>query len=183
MMEQIPNIITVLRIVAIAPICWLLWQDAFVPAIYLLIVAGLSDALDGFLARRYGWFTRLGAMLDPLADKLLIVSVMLLFGAKGYLPEWLVVLVLGRDLIIVSGVVLYRYIVGTLEMRPLFISKLNTAFQILLLVMTLLHVSFYPLASGIMLGLQALVTVTTVLSGFAYAYWWMYYVFHKEVSV
>ena len=182
-MEQIPNIITVLRMFAILPICWLLWQDAFVPAIYWLILAGLSDALDGFLARRYGWTSRLGAMLDPLADKLFIVSIMLLFGVKGYLPEWLVILALGRDLVIVGGAVLYRYITGTLEMRPLFISKLNTAFQILLLLMMLLHVGFYPLSIGFISGLQALVTVTTVLSGLAYVYWWTYYVFHKEVSV
>ncbi|MGB0846312.1 MAG: CDP-alcohol phosphatidyltransferase family protein [Thiolinea sp.] len=182
MMEQIPNIITILRIVAIAPICWLLWHDAFVPAIYCLVLAGMSDALDGFLARRYGWFTRLGAMLDPLADKLFIVSVMLLFGAKGYLPEWLVVLVMGRDLIIVGGAILYRYVTGTLEMKPLLVSKMNTAFQILLLVVTLLHVGFYTLPIGLVTGVQALVTVTTVFSGLAYIYWWTYYVFHKEVS-
>ena len=183
-MEQIPNIITVLRMFAILPICWLLWQDAFVPAIYCLIFAGLSDGLDGFLARRYGWATRLGAMLDPLADKLFIVSIMLLFGAKGYLPEWLVLLALGRDCIIVGGAILYRYITGTLEMRPLLISKLNTACQILLLLMMLLHVGFSPLSSGVILGLQALVTITTVFSGFAYVYWWTYYVLHrKEVSV
>ena len=182
-MEQIPNIITVLRMFAILPICWLLWQDAFVPAIYCLVLAGLSDGLDGFLARRYGWTSRVGAMLDPLADKLFIVSIMLLFGIKGYLPEWLVLLALGRDLVIVGGAMLYRYITGTLEMRPLFISKLNTAFQILLLLMTLLHVGFYPLSLEFMSGLQALVTVTTLFSGLAYVYWWTYYVFHKEVSV
>ena len=152
-------------------------------AIYCLVLAGLSDGLDGFLARRYGWRSRLGALLDPLADKLFIVSIMLLFAAKGYLPAWLVMLVLGRDLLIVGGALLYRYITGTLEMRPLFISKLNTAFQILLLLMTLLHVGFYPLAAGFISGLQALVTVTTVFSGLAYVYWWTYYVFRKEVSV
>jgi len=182
-MEQIPNIITLLRIVAIVPICWLLWQDAFVPAIYCLVLAGLSDGLDGFLARYYGWTSRIGAMLDPLADKLFIVSMMLLFGAKGYLPLWLVALVLGRDLVIVGGALLYRYITGRLEMRPLFISKLNTAVQILLLLMILLHAGFYALPIGFILGLQALVTVTTVFSGVAYVYWWTYYVFHKEVSV
>ncbi len=182
-MEQIPNIITVLRMFAIIPIAWLLWQDAFVPAIYCLILAGLSDALDGFLARRCGWGSRMGAMLDPLADKLLIVSIMLLFSAKGYLPEWLVLLALGRDLMIVGGALLYRYITGALEMKPLLISKLNTAFQILLLLVTLLHVGFYPLSAGIIAGLQALVAVTTLFSGLAYVYWWTYYVFHKEVSV
>ena len=183
MLEQIPNIITLLRIVAIAPICWLLWQDAFVPAMYCLVLAGASDALDGFLARRYGWLTRLGAILDPLADKLFIVSVMLLFGAKAYVPEWLVVLVLGRDVVIVGGAMLYRYLTGTLEMKPLLVSKFNTAFQILLLVVTLLHFGFYVVPEGVLMGLQASVTVTTVLSGLAYIYWWTYFFLHKEVSV
>lgn len=153
------------------------------PALYCLVIAGLSDALDGFLARRYQCITLLGAILDPLADKLLIVSITLLFGAKGYLPEWLVMLILGRDLLIVGGVLLYRYVTGRLEIQPLLVSKLNTVLQIALLAMTLLHISFYPLAPGFMAVLQGLVTVTTVFSGLAYVYLWFYYVFCKEVSV
>ena len=80
MREQIPNIITMIRIVSIAPICWLLWRGEYPLALMLLVLAGLSDALDGFLARRYGWFTRLGAFLDPVADKLFVMAVFIVFG-------------------------------------------------------------------------------------------------------
>ena len=93
MLHHLPNLITLLRIAAIVPICWLLWQDAYLPAFIYLVLAGLSDGLDGFLARRYGWFTPLGAVLNPLADKLFIVSLMILFAAKGSVPLWLMWLV------------------------------------------------------------------------------------------
>ena len=130
MREQIPNIITVIRILSIAPICWLLWQEAYEWALTLLVLAGLSDALDGFLARRYGWLTRLGAMLDPVADKLFVVAVFIVFGLKGDLPWWLIALVMGRDVVIVLGAIAYRLFTGRLDMRPLIISKVNTGLQI-----------------------------------------------------
>lgn len=179
MREQIPNIITVIRILAIAPICWLLWKESYALALGLLVLAGLSDALDGFLARRYGWFTRLGAMLDPVADKLFVVSVFIVFGLKGSLPWWLVVLVIGRDVVIVLGALAYRLVTGKLDMRPLVISKLNTGLQILLLAVTLLHVALYPLPVWFNLGLQWGVAATTVLSGVAYVLLWSRYAIQK----
>jgi cardiolipin synthase len=183
MLHHLPNIITLLRIAAIVPICWLLWQDDYVPAFVCLVIAGLSDGLDGFLARRYGWFTRLGAVLDPLADKLFIVSLMILFAAKGSLPMWLMWLVIGRDVLIVSGALLYRLVTGVLEMKPLLISKINTALQILLLATTLLHIGFYALPPVIQEGLQLLVAATSLFSGLAYVCLWTYYAFNKkEVS-
>lgn len=175
MREQIPNIITVIRILSIAPICWLLWKGSYALALVLLVLAGLSDALDGFLARRYGWFTKLGAMLDPVADKLFVVSVFIVFGLKGSLPWWLVTLVIGRDVVIVLGAVAYRLVTGKLDMRPLIISKLNTGLQIFLLAVTLLSVALYPLPGWFNQGLQWLVAVTTVLSGAAYILLWSRY--------
>ncbi|MBU0655317.1 MAG: CDP-alcohol phosphatidyltransferase family protein [Gammaproteobacteria bacterium] len=179
MREQIPNIITVVRILSIAPICWLLWKESYALALVLLLLAGLSDALDGFLARRYGWFTRLGAMLDPVADKLFVVSVFIVFGLKGSLPWWLVVLVIGRDVVIVLGAIAYKLVRGRLEMRPLLISKLNTGLQIFLLAMTLFHVALYSLPGWFNHGLQWLVAVTTCLSGIAYVYLWGRYALLK----
>ncbi len=178
--EQIPNIITVIRILSIAPICWLLWKGSYGLALTLLVLAGLSDALDGFLARRYGWFTRLGAFLDPVADKLFVVSVFIVFGLKGSLPWWLIALVIGRDLVIVLGAIAYRLIMGELNMRPLVISKLNTGLQIVLLATTLLHVAIYALPGWFNLGLQWAVGVTTVLSGFAYVLLWSRYAWRKR---
>lgn len=179
MREQIPNIITVVRILSIAPICWLLWKESYALALALLVLAGLSDALDGFLARRYGWFTRLGAMLDPMADKLFVVSVFIVFGLKGNLPWWLIVLVIGRDVVIVLGALAYKLVRGQLEMHPLLISKLNTGLQIFLLAMTLFHVAMYPLPDWFNQGLQWLVAATTILSGIAYVYLWGRYALLK----
>ncbi|SEA95146.1 CDP-diacylglycerol--glycerol-3-phosphate 3-phosphatidyltransferase [Thiothrix caldifontis] len=179
MREQIPNIITVIRILSIAPICWLLWKGIYGFALALLVLAGLSDALDGFLARRYGWFTRLGAILDPLADKLFVVSVFIVFGLKGSLPWWLIALVIGRDVVIVLGAIAYRLVIGGLDVRPLIISKLNTGLQIFLLAATLLHVAIYPLPGWFNLGLQWAVAVTTVLSGLAYVLLWSRYAWRE----
>lgn len=176
-LEQIPNIITVIRILAIAPICWLLWKESYSLALVLLVLAGLSDALDGFLARRYGWLTKLGAMLDPIADKLFVVAVFIVFGLKGDLSWWLVVLVIGRDIVIVLGAIAYRLVTGRLDMRPLMISKLNTGLQIFLLAVMLLHVALYPLPIWLLQGIQWCVAVTTVLSGVAYVLLWGRYAF------
>ena len=180
-MEQIPNIITIIRILSIAPICWLLWQDDYALALILLIVAGLSDALDGFLARRYGWFTPLGAMLDPIADKLFVMGVFLVFGLKGNLPWWLIALVIGRDMVIVSGALAYKLATGSLTMQPLILSKLNTGLQILLLGTTLLDVALYPLPDWFNQTLQWIVALSTLLSGMAYVILWGRDAFKKVI--
>ena len=178
-MEQIPNLITIIRILSIAPICWLLWVDSYQLAFILLVIAGLSDALDGFLARRYGWFTKLGAVLDPIADKLFVVAVFLVFGLKGSLPWWLIALVIGRDVVIVLGALTYRVVTGQLEMRPLIVSKINTGLQIVLLAATLLHVAVIAWPQWFFVGLQWSVAVTTVLSGVAYVVLWSRYALIK----
>ncbi len=85
---------------------WLLLQGQTQMAFVLFVIAGISDGVDGFLAKRYGWTTELGAYLDPLADKLLIVSIFVALGVKGALPSWLVIAVVSRDILIVTGVVL-----------------------------------------------------------------------------
>jgi cardiolipin synthase len=176
-LEQIPNLITVIRILSIAPICWLLWIDSYQLAFLLLVIAGLSDALDGFLARRYGWLTKLGAVLDPIADKLFVVAVFLVFGFKGSLPWWLIALVMGRDVVIVLGAIAYRLVTGRLQMRPLMLSKLNTGLQIVLLAATLLHVAVFHWPDWFFIGLQWSVAITTFLSGMAYVILWSGYAF------
>ena len=86
-LKYIPNLITITRILSVVPVAWLLWIGSYQAALVLLVLAGLSDGLDGYLARRYQWFTPLGALLDPLADKLFIVTIMLVFGFKGFLDR------------------------------------------------------------------------------------------------
>lgn len=174
MLHHIPNIITALRIVAIIPICWLLWEERYLAAFILLVIAGLSDALDGYLARRNQWMTKLGGFLDPIADKLFVVAITVVFGLQGHLPWWLVWLIMGRDVVIVIGAGLFRWVTGSLAMRPLWISKANTGLQIALLAMTLLHVAFYALPPVIPETLQFIVAITTVLSGISYVMNWSY---------
>lgn len=176
-LKYLPNIITIARIISVVPVAWLLWNAHYQAALVLLILAGLSDGLDGYLARRYQWFTRLGALLDPVADKLFIVTIMLVFGFKGFLPWWIVLLIFGRDLLIIGGAVVYRWVTGALEMKPLFISKVNTALQLLLLATTLIHVGFYTLPQTVIDYLEWLVAASTILSGAAYVFFWSYYAF------
>lgn len=174
-LKYIPNLITIARILSVVPVAWFLWIGSYHAALVLLILAGLSDGLDGYLARRYQWFTPLGALLDPVADKLFIVTIMLVFGFKGILPWWIVLLILGRDVLIVGGAIAYRWVTGALEMKPLFISKVNTALQLILLAATLLHVGFYALPQKVMDNLECLVAASTIISGAAYVFFWSYY--------
>ena len=102
-MSALPNYLSMLRIVLVLPITWLLWQHQVMSAFWLMLVAGFSDALDGFLARRYGWQTELGTLLDPLADKFLIAAMYLVFTLQGLIPLWLVALILTRDILILLG--------------------------------------------------------------------------------
>ena len=110
-MNYLPNIISVVRILLVAPTMYFLWQQQFHLALILFLIAGISDGLDGFLARRFGWQTRLGTYLDPIGDKLLLIGCYLLLGMLKIVPLWLVLLVIGRDILIVVGAALYRYAV------------------------------------------------------------------------
>ena len=145
-----------LRIALVLPITWLLWQHQVMSAFWLMLIAGFSDALDGFLARRYGWQTELGTLLDPLADKFLIAAMYLVFTLQGLIPLWLVALILTRDILILLGAGVYRGVFGDLTVNPSLLSKTNTALQILVVLM--LMVSQMPigdLGPGLLTFLQA----------------------------
>jgi cardiolipin synthase len=129
-LSDIPNLISLLRIILVIPVVWALLTADFFTALVLFAVAGFSDALDGFLAKHYHWESRLGSILDPLADKLLLVASFAALTWLGLLPYWLLWLVLGRDVLIVVGALAYHYIVGKFELLPLWSSKINTALQI-----------------------------------------------------
>ncbi len=169
--QQIPNLISLLRILLVAPIAYYLWNQNYLVALSLFLVGGLSDGLDGFLARRYHWETELGVILDPMGDKLMMLVAYLLLGWQQLLPWWLVGLVIARDLVIVSGTLLYRYFIGKAKLKPLFISKLNTVLQILLVLFAML--SQVALLSAIFVQILVwLVAVTTLLSGYSYVREW-----------
>ena len=138
----IPNLLTLLRILLVPFAIWLIISDAFGGAFFVLVAAGVSDGLDGFLAKRYGWTTQLGAYLDPLADKLLLVSTFVALGARALLPSWLVILVVSRDVMIVAAILLSVVLGVTVQMRPIAISKLNTVAQIALALLILADAGF-----------------------------------------
>ncbi|MEM7001410.1 MAG: CDP-alcohol phosphatidyltransferase family protein [Pseudomonadota bacterium] len=143
MLRQIPNAITLMRIMLIVPIGALLWQDRHLAAFGLMLVGGVSDALDGFLARRFNWQSAFGAALDPLADKLLVATVFVIFTLQGHIPLWVAIIVLGRDFVIVAGAGVYKLLYEEIEIAPTFLSKANTAMQLILLLG--LMASFLPL--------------------------------------
>ena len=142
--NQIPNLLTICRILIIFPTLWFLYFSQFREAFYLLVIAGISDALDGYLARAFDWKTRLGSILDPVADKILIASCFLVLAIQAKLPTWVAVVVLGRDLVIFSGAIAYRILYKELEIAPTMISKINTAFQFIALTVILLFLANFP---------------------------------------
>lgn len=174
--RQLPNAITVVRVVLVAPCGWLLWQDAILEALTLIAIAGASDAVDGILARRFDWRTRFGAFADPAADKLLVVVVFAVLAIKGHVPLWLVAIVVGRDLVIISGAFAFRQLIGHVEMAPTLLSKMNTAAQIGLLVLVLVALTnIAPLAAVAAATLPAafyVVAASGVVSGIHYVVAW-----------
>jgi cardiolipin synthase len=136
-MPNLPNTITLLRFALIAPIGWLLLRRDYDVALLLFVVSALSDLADGFVARHWNLRTRFGAIADPLADKLTMLTVTLLLAAQGWLPWWFALAVVLRDVVIVAGAVAYHALIGRVEMAPTGLSKLNTALEFLLLAGTL----------------------------------------------
>lgn len=181
--RDIPNLISLLRILLVAPTVYLLLNQDYQMALLLFFIAGLSDGVDGILARHYHWQTRLGAMLDPVGDKLLMVSCYLALGWLGHLPILLVSVVILRDVIIISGAVIYHMYIEEVSIQPLLISKLNTLLQIMLVVLLIFALSSLPLSAFVtplvIESLIWLVYVTTVASGFAYIWSWS----HRAISV
>nr|WP_211263208.1 CDP-alcohol phosphatidyltransferase family protein [Thioalkalivibrio nitratireducens] len=171
-LRHLPNAVTVSRIVLTVPIVWFMYRGDYWPALVLLAIAGLTDALDGYLVRRYGWSTALGAWLDPAADKILMLGVYLAVTLSGLLPLWLLFLVVGRDLWLTAGSLAYRHWVGPLQIEPLMISKVNTFFQILLVLGAILKVGILNLDPVWVHLLVVIVSLTTVFSGLAYTVVW-----------
>lgn len=170
--SYIPNIICVLRIFLVVPIVITLRDGDFAVALILIFVAGFSDGLDGFLAKRFDWRTRLGGILDPLADKLLLVTVMLTLTSLGLVPVWLTVVVIGRDVVIIGGAIAYNWLIGLVKPAPTIVSKINTMFQLLYIVLVIAQQAFaWPLSiTIIMVGTG--VFCTSAVSGLDYVMSW-----------
>jgi len=170
--RDIPNLISILRILLVVPIIFLMREREFGIALLLFFVAGISDGIDGYLAKRNHWASRLGSILDPLADKILLVSSFIMLSLLSYLPMWLVVVVLLRDLTIVVGATIYHFVFGKYEMVPTLISKLNTFMQILLVLGLVFSLGLYPLPEKLIDVLIYSVLATTLASGIDYVVVW-----------
>ena len=170
---SIPNLITLGRILLVPLVVWAISSGTMWIAFVLFVVAGVSDAVDGFLAKRFNMTTDLGRYLDPLADKALIVSIYLALGINGTIPRWLVILVVSRDILIVGGIMLAWLMGDPLKIKPLWVSKLNTAAQIVFACVVLGSLGFDIKADLTMEVMMAVVTCTTLLSIAAYVVEWM----------
>jgi len=144
---QIPNAITVVRILLVLPTAVLLWREMYVSALVMMSFAGASDALDGWLARRFNWRSSFGAAMDPVADKLLVAVLLIVFTLQGHIPIWVAAIVVGRDAIIMTGAGIYRLLFEPIAFAPTFISKANTAMQIVTLLLLLLSLCDFPFLS------------------------------------
>jgi cardiolipin synthase len=166
-LRHLPNVITSIRILLVVPIALALAHHRPVEVLWLLVIAAVSDGIDGFLAKRFGWQTDLGGLLDPIADKLLLATVFVMLALLGSVPVWLTAAVIARDCIIVLGAVAYRIAVGPVVARPSRVSKLNTLCQVIFIVVVIATPQFsWPPAWQTFLG--ALVFVTVAVSGLDY---------------
>jgi len=171
-LSWIPNAISAMRIVLIAPILWFIHAGEFGWALGLFAFASFSDGLDGYLAVRFDWQSRLGALLDPIADKLLVAGMFIMLAYEGLIPVWLTATVILRDLVIVAGAFIYHFLIKPVEGEPTRISKLNTTIQLLFLLFVLSRAAFdWPDKISITI-LGAATRVTVVVSGIDYVVQW-----------
>ena len=170
---SIPNIITLGRILLVPFIVWAITSDKMEIAFVIFIVAGISDAVDGFLAKRFNMASELGALLDPLADKALLVSIYVALGIGGAVPRWIVILVVSRDIMIVSAVIVSWLFGKPIPMKPLMVSKLNTVAQVGFAALVLAALGFGFKSTPYDLILMGLVTVFTLVSVSLYLVEWV----------
>lgn len=170
--RDIPNALCILRIVLTVPVGWAIVTGRYDIAMALFFVAGFTDGLDGFLAKRFSWQSRLGGFLDPIADKLLLVTCFVTLWFAGYVPEWLLIAVVVRDVIIVLGAAVYHFRVGDFVAEPSIISKLNSALQLLYILLILSKLVLGAPGAEVTAMLGWLVLVTTVVSGLDYVVRW-----------
>ncbi len=167
-MRHIPNLICLIRLVLVWPVATALHDGRYALALGLFIAAAISDGLDGFLAKRFNWVSELGKVLDPAADKLLLVVVFVESAWLGLVPWWITAAAVARDVMIALGALAFNLWVGPLRGRPTVISKINTAAQLLYLAGVMFAAAFLLPSAGVLRAAALIVFVTTVLSGLDY---------------
>jgi len=167
-MRHLPNIICVVRILLIWPTVDALYGGNYWQALALVAVCAISDGLDGWLAKRFNWTSHLGRILDPLADKLLLVSLFLTATWMNLVPWWLTAVVVGRDVMIGGGAVIYRFWFGPLHGRPTIVSKINTGMQLAVVLAAILGAATGLPTPEMVVALSILTLLTTIVSGADY---------------
>ena len=173
---SLPNLITLARILLVPVMVWAIASDQMTAAFALFLIAGISDGVDGFLAKRFGMATAVGAYLDPLADKVLIVSIYVSLGVIEAIPRWLVILVVSRDILIVGGIMLSWVLGDPITIKPATVSRLNTVAQIVLGGVVIAARAFQWQIAGGINALMGLVAVLTLLSIAVYLQEWVRHV-------
>ena len=173
-MRHLPNTISVIRLLLVVPIAMSMLEGNYLQSLSLFLIASVSDGMDGYLARRFGWVSAFGKIIDPLADKLLLLVTTIVLAILGHFPVMVLLLMIAKDLTILGGVLVYTMMAGFPEIRPLFIGKITTTLQLLLLgyiLITLIvtNMPFLPTVTPILIWLIVLVTL---LDGCAYIWVW-----------
>ena len=168
MMSYLPNIITLIRIVLMIPYLYCLYTGKYLAALSIFMFAGMTDALDGFLARHFSWTSTIGAVLDPLADKLLMISSLTVMYLIGSLDFWIPCLLIGRDLIIICGVLFLYFCNITIKFKSVLSSKINTVLQLFLIFILLIHLALYPIPDELISITIILVLLTSLISTWQY---------------
>jgi cardiolipin synthase len=166
--RHLPNLICLLRIGLIWPVVVCLHRGQYLPTLALFLLAAVSDGLDGYLAKRYRWTSELGRVLDPLADKLLLVAVFLVATWSGLVPRWLTVAAVTRDFLIGIGALAYRVGWGPLRGRPTYTSKVNTLLQVVYVLLVVVRAEWHLPPAGVLDALAWLTLATILLSGVGY---------------
>ncbi len=179
MLKYLPNALTISRLLLALPLGLLILRQEYGWALAIGFLAGITDALDGFTARRLGYLSQLGAALDPIADKLLILVAFLGFASTALIDWWLAVLVIGRDIVIVLGALCYRALIGPFEFSATLLSKCNMVIQIAFCVL-LLAAQLTPLPALLINATMGLVVVIAVISGLDYILIWSRKAWHNK---
>ena len=171
-LTSLPNLVSLARLCAVPLAIWLMISGSFAACLWVMLAAGVSDAIDGYLAKRFNARTEFGAFLDPLADKALLVSAYVTLGYLGHLPLWLVVLVVFRDAMILAGAFVVQAMTQTFKSRPIVVSKINTGLQVALAIAVLIRLGL-GFDLGVLVDILVWLTAaTTVISGFTYLAIW-----------
>jgi len=170
-LNHLPNLISFLRLACVPWFIHSVITQEYTTALTLFSIMALSDAIDGYLARRFDWTTQIGAYLDPLADKVMLVAAFIFFASIDVLPLYLVVLVVGRDILILLGAVVFQRTGKKLQIKPNMVSKVNTFVQIIL-VLTLIATNIIVIPDILITILVMVTVITTLISGFLYIIDW-----------